>query len=321
MGLAPRLQHARVGPSKIQNNMRLNFPQGERKDVLLKEGETSIGSAPGSDVEISGDGVVDAHAVVTVDARGPVLWVRSADAWTHVNGRPIREKAILRVGDLISLGSVALLLKPDNDASISQHTPPAAEAQEDMSDSGQETRYRMTPPRALLRGVSGPYFGRVLGVPGRLVIGRGSDCDLVLDEPEMSRKHAMIEVTNDGIYLRDMGSANGTFVNGVQVRDAVLYTGDQIAFDRNRFLIEAPGTPTRADGQLQAEQIAASQRPNVTQAMQALPPIAAAASTPTSSADAPVVAPAAAGSPWLPLLIGVAIAAALVLLLVGIRQS
>jgi pSer/pThr/pTyr-binding forkhead associated (FHA) protein len=298
--------------------MRLHFPRGERKDALLKEGETSIGFAPGSDVEIKGDGVVESHAVITVDARGPVLWVRSADAWTHVNGRPVREKAILHVGDLISLGNVSLMLKPDNDLSVSQHLPPPAEPQEAMSDSGNATQYRITPPKALLRGVSGPYFGKVLAIPGRLVIGRGSDCDLVLDEPEMSRKHAMIEVTAGGIYLRDMGSSNGTFVNGVQVRDAVLYTGDQIAFDRNRFLVEAPGMPTRAEGQAMVEP-PSTPAANVTQAMPAVPaPGRAEAANAASKSGA---LPARSGSsPWLPLLIGVAIAAALVLLLLGFRQ-
>ncbi len=300
--------------------MRLHFPQGERKDTLLKEGETSIGSAKGSDVEIKGDGVVESHAVITVDARGPVLWVRSAEAWTHVNGRPVREKAILRVGDLISLGNVSMLLKPDSDLSISQHLPPPAEPQEAMSESGNETRYRMTPPKALLRGVSGPYFGKVLAVPGRMVIGRGSDCDLVLDEPEMSRRHAMIEVTAAGIYLRDMGSSNGTYVNGVQVRDAVLYSGDQIAFDRNRFLVEAPGMPTRAEGQALAEQ-SVQHVVGATQTMPSLPVQTNVEPAAAPVASAPDVSAKTGNSPWLPLLIGVAIAAALVLLLLGFRQS
>ena len=57
----------------------------------------------------------------------------------------------------------------------------------------------------------------------------------------------MIEVTSSEIFLRDLGSANGTFVNGVQVRDAVLHPGDQLAFDRNRFLLEAPGMPVRRE--------------------------------------------------------------------------
>jgi len=116
-------------------------------------------------------------------------------------------------------------------------------------------------------------------VRGRLVIGRGSDCDLVLDEPEMSRRHAVIENSGDGIYLRDLGSANGTFVNGVQVRDAVLHPDDQIAFDQNRFLLEAPSLPTRADG---AQLAVDPDDSTITQTMRAVP-------RPSASAPAPAI--------------------------------
>ena len=82
----------------------------------------------------------------------------------------------------------------------------------------------------------------------------------------MSRRHAIIENSGDGIYLRDLGSANGTFVNGVQVRDAVLHPDDQIAFDRNRFLLEAPGLPARERGRAHRRRDA----PNITQTMRAI---------------------------------------------------
>ncbi len=103
----------------------------------------------------------------------------------------------------------------------------------------------------------------------RLTIGRGNDCDLVLDEPEMSRKHAMIENSGDGLYLRDLGSANGTFVNGVQVKNAVLHPGDQLAFDRNRFLVETPGMPTREED-LNTDRNDSSKSPMITQTMRAV---------------------------------------------------
>lgn len=101
------------------------------------------------------------------------------------------------------------------------------------------TRIRPLPPKAAIRGVSGAYFGKTKVLIGRVTIGRDADCDLVLDEPEISRKHAVIEATPGGLVLRDLGSVNGTFVNGAWVREAQLKIGDQIGFDRDRFLIEA----------------------------------------------------------------------------------
>jgi pSer/pThr/pTyr-binding forkhead associated (FHA) protein len=301
------------------NTMRLHFPQSEREDVLLGEGETSIGSGSGCNVPLQGEGVQDLHVIVTADARGPILWVRSPGNWTHVNGRPVQEKAILRVGDCISLGAVGLVLRPDTDSAISNALPPAITPEDDMKPAGQETRYRNSPPKALLRGVSGPYFGKVIGIPGRLVIGRGDDADLVLDEPEMSRRHALIEVTVDSIYLRDLGSANGTYVNDVQVRDALLYSGDQIAFDRNRFLIEAPGMRTRPDGAAEAQRsLTPELNAHSGAAESELRPELAAAATSGDPASSPPTA--GRSSPWLPLLIGAAIAAALTLLLFGLQQ-
>jgi hypothetical protein len=80
----------------------------------------------------------------------------------------------------------------------------------------------------VLRGVSGSYFCKVLTLRGKTVIGRGSECDVVLNEVEMSRRHALIENTPDG--LRDR-PANGTF-NGTPVRDTILKPGDQLASTR-----------------------------------------------------------------------------------------
>lgn len=297
--------------------MRLHFPHGEQTDVLLREGETSLGSAASNAVVLKGEGVQPIHASLLHDRRGLTLVIREGALGTHVNARPVREKAILRVGDLISIGHVLIAIKPDSDQYVSSRMPPKNTSDEAMAEPNTDTRYRMAPPKAVLRGVSGPYFGKVIPIPGRLSIGRGNDCDLVLDEPEMSRRHAMVEATPAGIWLRDLGSANGTYVNGVQVRDAVLFTGDQLAFDRNRFLIEAPGTPTRPQG-LDVEEIGGV-RPQVevTQTLQAIR-----LDTPRADATPEIVAadaPAKQGSPWLLVLVGALIAIGVAALLSGGR--
>jgi pSer/pThr/pTyr-binding forkhead associated (FHA) protein len=245
--------------------MRLCFPNHEHADVLLAPGDTAIGSASDNTIVLNAPGVAPYHARISVRDRSCVLYVHDATARTHVNARPVREKAILRLGDIVSLDTVQFMLKPDRDDSIRTQVPAQKNSPAGSAETG-ATRLRLTPPKVVLRGVSGAYFGKIIPVQGKLLIGRGSDCDLILDEPEMSRHHAVIENFGDGIYLRDLGSANGTFVNGVQVRDAVLHADDQIAFDRNRFLLEAPGLPARAEGAPVREHDA----PNITQTMQAV---------------------------------------------------
>jgi pSer/pThr/pTyr-binding forkhead associated (FHA) protein len=298
--------------------VRLSFPKGEHADVIVAPGETTIGAASDNAVVVRVGGVQSHHATILADLRGFTLLVRDPGARTHVNARPVREKAILRLGDVVSVDSVNIVLKPDSDAAIEPAPPADGNGAGAMTDpeGNIETRYRVSPPRAVLRGVSGPYFGKVIPIHGRLEIGRGPECGLVLDEPEMSRRHAMIEVSTHEIYLRDLGSANGTFVNGVQVRDAVLYPGDQIAFDRNRFLVEAPGmAPRRNEPRTPTAMPAVERAPQVTQTMRAIrvddpPPVAE-----------PVADEGRSGgwNPWALLAAAVLIAGAFALLILGFR--
>ena len=81
-----------------------------------------------------------------------------------------------------------------------------------------------------LRFISGKYQGGEypLGQSGDLVIGRSSELDLVLIEDMVSRKHACITLASGGITIADLGSTNGTFVNGEKVQRAQLKEGDRI---------------------------------------------------------------------------------------------
>ena len=51
----------------------------------------------------------------------------------------------------------------------------------------------------------------------KTILGRGSGCDIVIDDPGISRKHLEIDVTPNGVIARDLGSTNGTYVEGHQV--------------------------------------------------------------------------------------------------------
>src|SRR5688572_1280712 len=62
----------------------------------------------------------------------------------------------------------------------------------------------------------------------QVVIGRSSELDMVLVEDMVSRKHAKITVSGGKITIEDLGSTNGTFVNGEKVKQARLKEGDRI---------------------------------------------------------------------------------------------
>ncbi|KFA89345.1 DUF4388 domain-containing protein [Archangium violaceum] len=82
-----------------------------------------------------------------------------------------------------------------------------------------------------LKFISGKYQGGEfpLKAEKQIVIGRSSELDMVLVEDMVSRKHARIMVNGTGqISIEDLGSTNGTFVNGEKVKQATLKEGDRI---------------------------------------------------------------------------------------------
>jgi pSer/pThr/pTyr-binding forkhead associated (FHA) protein len=91
------------------------------------------------------------------------------------------------------------------------------------------------PPRAIgrsfvLRFISGKYQGGEFPiVPDKqIIVGRSSDLDMVLVEDMVSRRHARIALQQDQIWIEDLGSTNGTFVNGEKIKRARLKEGDRV---------------------------------------------------------------------------------------------
>ncbi|AKU97929.1 Response regulator of zinc sigma-54-dependent two-component system [Labilithrix luteola] len=93
------------------------------------------------------------------------------------------------------------------------------------------TRFDPNPaPEAsfVLTVASGETFEIAASHGGRLLLGSGPACELRLTDRELSRRHASLEVVDRSLRLVDLGSTNGTFVNGVRVRDALLVGGEQL---------------------------------------------------------------------------------------------
>ncbi len=94
---------------------------------------------------------------------------------------------------------------------------------------------------ALLTFESGPFAGRIVALPSQMVsVGRAPDNDVVVGDPATSGHHGRIEVRNGSFWISDLGSTNGTLVNGEPVIEKELSDGDMIAVGQNtmRFTLE-----------------------------------------------------------------------------------
>jgi len=90
------------------------------------------------------------------------------------------------------------------------------------------------------------------------VIGRGEDCHLRVPLADVSRKHCEIRVGLQELEVKDLDSANGTFVNDSRVKTGPLKAGDKLALGKVVFTVQIDGQPAEIEPAQPAEQPAAA---------------------------------------------------------------
>src|SRR6185312_14603329 len=102
-------------------------------------------------------------------------------------------------------------------------------------------------PRLL--GLAGPLRDSIFALPtSEVPVGRDPGNLLAIPDPSLSRRHCLIVPAEDGFRIRDLESRNGTYVNGVAVKEGSLKHGDQISIGDSVFILL-----TRDDGNGQSE--------------------------------------------------------------------
>ena len=79
------------------------------------------------------------------------------------------------------------------------------------------------------------------------VLGRREDCDLRIPLADVSRKHCRVIVEEDSAKIEDLGSSNGTFVNGERVQEKMLQPGDTLGVGPVAFVVQIDGVPAEED--------------------------------------------------------------------------
>lgn len=194
--------------------MRVVCVHPTRDTVHCDAGTVRIGSAPDNDIVLVDPGVDPHHAELIADARGLLLRVQPQSRRVYVNARAVREAALLRYGDYLTLGANKFLLAAD-----------AAPAE--IRDPGESIAFGL----AGLRIMSGAASGLLLPIAPELWLGSGSRHFAEL--PYTCR----VAQTPDGLIFES--ESNLPRINGWHCRCVRLSPNDLIVLGEHRLLVEA----------------------------------------------------------------------------------
>ena len=205
--------------------LKIQFKDGRADPVALVEPGKTIGKGGVNDIVVDEDGVTGFHADLKVD--GNQVTLTDIGGGMTLNGDALSGPTVIRAGDNIGIKGVELEVIDDEGGGGAKTLVLSGTALLDMGAGAWS-----------LVADSGPEKGQVIPVVDKIEIGRALECDISILEPGLSRKHAELELSGDDLYLRDLGSVNGTYVNGEKIVDDVkLKDGDRMQFEKIRFIV------------------------------------------------------------------------------------
>ncbi|MCW5936478.1 MAG: FHA domain-containing protein [Fimbriimonadaceae bacterium] len=248
--------------------LRLVVGRNEGREWPIDAGQTLIGRDERAHVPLFGDAQIPALAAV-IQRQGQTYMLVDPNSPIGVGHNGIRvPQALLRHGDTIQVGSLNLqfLMRAGSAQAAAegrakahaishgqfaagpapaQPAPWSAPQQQPHQASPSPTAHMPQPgvatvaPAAFsLVAVSGPLTGQRVPVAGSLEIGREAAGLALGFDSQASRRHATVTPTQAGLIVTDLGSTNGTFVNGQRVTSAQARPGDTILIGSTQFRVE-----------------------------------------------------------------------------------
>lgn len=220
----------------------------------------TIGRAESCDLTLDDSEVSREHAEISrrPDGDFEIADLGSRNG-TFVNERKISTATTLRAGDTVRIGDTRLTV---GGAGAETRLGGEETRMGGAGAGGGETRIASTEPKIVLAGTAGPGSGTEIRVEeGAVVLGRDPSCDVTLDDEEVSRRHAEIQARGDLAEIRDLGSRNGTFVNGNRISaPTTLRGGETVKIGRTSYAVQGAGVTEIAPAPAAAPPAAAAPR-------------------------------------------------------------
>ncbi len=197
----------------------------------LQEGNNVLGRSPDSALFLDDPMVSRVHAMFRVDDGQTFLVDLGSRGGTRVGNRQVEGHA-LALGETMTLGQSSMTLLFMQGTA----TPPAG-------GGGGETMVGAPPGVGMaLVAQSGPDSGKVFQLrQGANIVGRDTDADVQLSDQQVSRRHAVVTVTDGRVAVSDMGSSYGTTINGRNLEETKLNLGDHVFMGQSELVLTGPG--------------------------------------------------------------------------------
>ncbi|QEY13059.1 FHA domain-containing protein [Cellvibrio sp. KY-YJ-3] len=210
--------------------LKIRFKDNKYNAVWLVEPKITIGRSATNALVIDDPLVSDVHMEVLVDNEHLTLRNLVPTHAVIVNGQKITGACELKPGDNISIGAVELVvIDPKREARLSTEAPVASVQAVLTKTTGWSLKANHT-----------ALANRVFPLKDVTTIGRSNECDISLPAAHLSRRHAQLQVIDGMLFVKDLDSANGTFLNGKRVAEARVKRGDELRFDALSFGVMGP---------------------------------------------------------------------------------
>ena len=220
------------------------------KAFQLKKNIIVVGRSKQSDVEIESDTVSRQHCQFHVGVNEILIEDLGSGNGTFVNNNllPAKQKVALKTGDSIRIEDFILEWQTDKPMPEFQSDSPFDSTDPDILEMKMIKKVigamsTSKKPQLILTTPPFQHKSLTLDSDKTYVIGREPECDLSLDSPVMSRKHAQISSKWGTFVIEDLQSKNGTFVNGAQInQETSLKDKDKILFGTLEAVLHFPET-------------------------------------------------------------------------------
>ena len=234
--------------------------EGKTTVVPLVRDEITIGRKEGNTIRLTERNVSRRHARLK-KANGAYL-IEDLESYNgiKVNGRRVEKELELKLGDQVGIGDYMIALQDEAadatgvaDVQTAAITPALAHpavAESPTAMIAAPAAPVAPPPPARLVMISPPAPGAEFAFQkAKMRVGRAEDLDICVNHRSISREHAELVRDGNRTRLLDLGSANGTRVNGQDVTDTVLAPGDVVELGQVRFRYVGEGETYHFDAE------------------------------------------------------------------------